>query len=128
MKTFASRVALLSLVVVAVGCSSKSDFAEIDLGTTTVGTYQVNVNQEAAFGPNQTTKYALMATPGKPDKIECWYGEEKAMVPHVNASFDAKDNDWDCLVPTPAVTMPTDKLWFTLTTGTMTATGSATPR
>ena len=127
MKSYASRFALLSLVVVAVGCKSSS-FAEIDLGNVTVGQYSVNVNQEAEFGPNETTKYALKTTPGKPDKIECWYGAEKATVPHVTASFDAKDEDFDCLVPTPATTMPTDKLWFALTTGTMTATGSATPR
>lgn len=125
MNAFASRLSLLVLVVAAAACKS-SDFADIDLGTSTVGTYSVHVTQEAAFGPNETTKYALKTTPTSPDKIECWYGAETT-TPHVTASFDANDSDFDCLVPTPATTLPTDKLWFALTTGTTTVNGSATP-
>ncbi|GAC1524841.1 MAG: hypothetical protein NVS3B10_24040 [Polyangiales bacterium] len=92
-----------------------------------VGTDSVHVTQEAAFGPSETTKYALKPTPVKPDKIECWYGGETATA-HVTASYDANDDDWDCRVPTPATTMPTDKLWFALTIGATSANGSVTPK
>jgi hypothetical protein len=126
MKTFAVAFAAVALSsVVAFGCKS-SDFADIDLGTSTVGPYSVHVLQEADFGPNLTTKYALQPTPTVPDKIECWYGAETT-TPHVTASFDANDKDFDCLVPTPATTLPTDKLWFTLFTGTTSVNGSVTP-
>jgi len=120
-------LSLIALIAsVAMGCKS-SDFADVDLGTTMAGTYSVHVTQEAAFGPNETTKYAILPTPGKPDKIECWYGAENASTPKVTASFDPNDSDFDCLVATPATTLPTDKLWFTLTTGATTANGSVTP-
>lgn len=126
MSSTATRFTLLALFVLAAGCKS-SDFADIDLGTVTVGADSIHVNQEAAFGPNETTKYALKASPTKPDKIECWYGAEAATTPHVTASYDANDDDFDCLVPTPATTLPTDKLWFTVTTGATHANGSVTP-
>jgi len=92
-----------------------------------VGTDSVHVTEEAAFGPNETTKYALKPTPTKPDKIECWYGAETATTPRVAATYDANDDDWDCLVPTPATTLATDKLWFALTMGATAANGSVTP-
>lgn len=129
MKTSAFALAPLAsclVALVALGCKS-ADFADVPLGTTMVGTYSVEVTQEAAFGPNETTKYALKPTPGKPDKIECWYGAETSNAAKVTASYDAKDSDFDCLVATPATTMPGDKLWFTLTSGAMTANGSVTP-
>jgi len=126
MKTSAFALLPVAFCIAAVGCKS-ADFADIDLGTPMVGPYAVHVTQEAAFGPNETTKYALKPTPGKPDKIECWYGTETAQTAKVTASFDEGDSDFDCLVATPATTMPGDKLWFTLTTGAMTANGSVTP-
>jgi hypothetical protein len=122
MNPFASRLPLLALFVVAVGCKS-SDAEDHDLGTAMVGTYSVHVLQEGTFGPGTTTKYAIQPTPGKPDKIECWFGSETT-TPHVTGNFDPNDSDYDCLVPTPATIQPTDKLWFGLTTGTTTANGS----
>lgn len=123
-----SRTLLAVLFVAAVGCKS-SDFADIDLGTVTVAPYQVHVLQEADFAAGATTKYAIVPTggPGKPDVVECWYGVETT-TPHVATVYDAGDSDYDCTVTAPTPLNPGDKLWFAITVGGKTATGSVTPK
>ena len=124
----ASSLFFASLVpAFALGCGSTSNNTEQDLGDVTAGAYTVHINQEGTFKAGTTTKYAIKptgATP-KPDSVACWYGAQNADAStHVTGAYDPNDQDFDCLVPAPATIAATDELWFTLTYGTATASGS----
>jgi len=71
----------------------------------------------------KTSAFALLAVAFGVAAAEC----KSSDFADVDLGTPVGDSDFDCVVTTPATTMPGDKLWFTLTTGAMTANGSVTP-